>query len=96
MGTVAQNGNGGIFVDTTNGDGGRVFIRNYPYTVPDGRKVTIFALHVGAMQYRTVKGSDATVAEYDYGTPYNPFALPVSNSTNSEALKTNALIAKPK
>lgn len=78
-GTVGANGDGGIFLDThdysNHGDLRRVFVKNYPYQLPDGRRISLYALRDGIMQYRTIEGGTATVAQYDYGAPYDPLAL---------------------
>lgn len=92
-GTVAQNGHGGIFLEIhdylhAGGATVHVFVKNYPCEIPDGRKIHLYALRDGTMQYRTVMGSTATVTQYDYGEPYNPF---LKASTNTVIILTNTV-----
>lgn len=96
-GRVAQVGQGGIFIDINNysrhGDSVlRIFVKNYPYTVADGSAVRLYARRDGAMQYQTILGATATVAQYDYGLPYDPQALAAAApaATNNVIVITNA------
>lgn len=92
FGTVAQNTSGGILVDRKYSTvEGRVFVRNYPTAVPDGSKIMLWAIEDGVKQYESVTGANTTVAQFDYGIPYDPFA-----KTNSVSGATNKAAARSK
>lgn len=96
-GEVTQNGRGGIFVKATEyrhlqferGDR-LLFLKNYPRHLPDGTAIKFYALRDGTLDYLTIQGANATVAQYDYGEPFNPAAMPVR--TNNPATPTNGWI----
>jgi len=69
-----------------------LFLTNYPgfEKLTDGAVITFIAKESGNHRYVTANNSVATVPCYDYGTPYNPWAMSGTNS-----VKTNAVPANP-
>lgn len=59
----------------------------------DGQALNFLALHVGNRQYHDADGVIHTVPCYDYGTPYDPFALAQKSMTNHVKL-TNGVPSK--
>lgn len=76
------------------------FLRNYPgyKNLTDNQKIRFLALRSGSYKYTDTQGATRTVPCYDYGVPYNPWALQGSlrakHSTNSLA-PTNRPSTKP-
>lgn len=62
-----------------------IFLINYPYqdTAIDGQPVHFLALRGSLHKYQDVYGATHTVAQYDYGIPYDPAQLAAQRRTNS-------------
>jgi hypothetical protein len=88
MGKVSQNSADGIYVRRYQNDK-TVFVRRYPYVVADGTFVTFLAFQDGLKQFETVQHALATIPQYDYGEPYDPFALPKKTNITVKILPAN-------
>ncbi len=65
-------------------EGNLFFLRNYPgfKSLTDDQKIRFLALRTGVYKYTDTSGAVRTIPLYDYGIPYDPWAL-AKQQTNS-------------
>jgi len=71
--TMDRSGDGLLMSNSL--DSKVALFRNYPYQVPKGSVVHLFAVALTDLHtYKDASGAEHTVHVYDYGIPYNPAA----------------------
>lgn len=77
--------------------GDSFFLKNYPdfKKLTDHQEIRFLALRAGSYRYTNTLGSVKTVPCYDYGVPYDPWALQKAKQTTNFMASTNPPSKKP-